>query len=91
MKMRYVEKLRCLMRKKSPSFNKVGLPPIFFSKMIVGPYQPSLVYMLNFRDLEHRNETWNTFINHPEWKVMSSKEEYKNTVSNIRKIFLEKV
>jgi hypothetical protein len=50
-----------------------------------------LVYMLNFRDLEHRNETWNTFINHPEWKVMSSKEEYKNTVSNIRKIFLEKV
>ena len=72
-------------------FNKVGLAPIFFSKMIVGPYQPSLVYLLNFRDLEHRNETWNTFINHPEWKVMSSKDEYKNTVSNIRKIFLEKV
>jgi len=72
-------------------FNKVGLHPIFFSKMIVGPYQPSLVYMLNFRDLEHRNETWNTFANHPEWKVMSSKEKYKNTVSNIRKIFLEKV
>ncbi len=71
-----------------PLFNKVGLYPVFFGEMIAGPHRPSLVYMLNFKDMEQRDANWNTFVNHPEWDVMRVKEEYANTVSNIRRVFL---
>ncbi len=69
-------------------FHEVGLHPVFFGKMIAGPYRPSLVYMLHFRDMEERNANWSTFGNHPDWKAMLQKEKYANTVSNIRKTFL---
>lgn len=69
-------------------FHKVGLHPVFFGKMIAGPYCPSLVYMLHFKDMEERNENWGTFLAHPEWKAMLTDEKYANTVSNIRKTFL---
>lgn len=69
-------------------FLKVGLHPVFFGKMIVGPYRPSLVYMLSFRDMEERNANWSVFGNHPEWKEMVAKPEYADSVSNIRKLFL---
>jgi hypothetical protein len=44
--------------------------------------------MLYFRDMEERDENWKKFVPHPDWKELSSKEEYANTVSNIRRIFL---
>ena len=70
-------------------FYRLDLNPIFFGHMVVGPYMPSLVYMLNYRDMEHRNAVWDTFLKHPEWNQMKVKPEYANTVSNIRKIFLQ--
>jgi hypothetical protein len=69
-------------------FLKLGLNPIFFGNMISGPYCPSLVYMLEFPDMQSRNERWQQFVAHPEWKEMSSKDIYANTVSKIHKIFL---
>lgn len=83
-------------RRKTAMFNdeeialflKVGLNPVFFGKMIAGPYCPSLVYMLHFKDMEDRNESWGRFGPHPDWKAMLAKEKYANTVSNIRKTFL---
>ena len=71
-----------------PLFLKVKLNPVFFGDMIIGPYRPCLTYMLNFKDMAERDANWQTFVQHPEWKVMSAKKEYANTVSNIRKIFL---
>ena len=72
-------------------FYRTDMNPIFFGKMLVGPYIPSLVYMLNFRDMEHRQQAWDTFLNHEEWNRMKVKPEYANSVSNIRKIFLKPV
>lgn len=69
-------------------FKKLDLRPIFFGEMIAGPYRPSLVYMINFKDMEERNANWQTFAEHPEWRTMVSKEEYAYSVSNIRKTFL---
>ena len=69
-------------------FLKVGLNPVFFGKMISGPYCPSLGYMLHFKDMEDRNESWGRFGPHPEWKAMVAKEEYADSVSNNRKPFL---
>ncbi|MDX2301803.1 MAG: NIPSNAP family protein [Microscillaceae bacterium] len=76
-------------KEEIPLFWKTKLYPVFFGEMMVGPYCPSLVYMLNFKDMEERDANWKVFVNHPEWKVMSAKPEYANSVSNIIRIFLK--
>ncbi|MBC6993873.1 NIPSNAP family protein [Neolewinella lacunae] len=81
-------KIKMFNDEEFPLFYKVGLLPVFFGEMISGPYRPSLVYMLHFKDMEERNANWQVFIAHPEWKAMSAKAEYANSVSNIRKTFL---
>jgi len=70
-------------------FFKTNLHPVFFGEMIIGPHRPCLTYMLNFKDMEEHDASWKTFVDHPEWKVMSAKKEYANSVSNIRKVFLK--
>ena len=72
-----------------PLFLKVGLHPVFFGEMIAGPHRPCLTYMLNFKDMAEHDENWKKFITHPEWDKMKVKEEYANSVSNIRKVFLK--
>ena len=69
-------------------FNKVGLYPVFFGKMIAGPVRPALVYMLHFKNMEERNANWKVFFDHPTWKALLKMEKYANTVSNIHKQFL---
>ncbi len=69
-------------------FLETGLHPAFFGEMIIGPYRPCLTYMLNFKDMDERDANWKKFSAHPDWKTMSGMEEYANTVSNIRKVFL---
>ena len=72
-------------------FKKVGLNSVLFGNMIIGPYMPCLVYMLAFTDMEARTNAWGEFVRHPDWNRMKVLTEYANTVSNIRKIFLEKI
>jgi len=70
-------------------FLEVGLHPVFFGDMIAGPHRPALTYLLNFKDMEERDANWKKFIEHPDWNRMKAKEEYADTVSNIRRVFLE--
>jgi hypothetical protein len=72
-------------------FLKTGLHPVFFGEMIVGPYRPCLTYMLQFKDMDEHDVNWKQFVSHPDWKELSGKEEYANTVSNIRKVFLNPI
>jgi hypothetical protein len=69
-------------------FLKVGLQPVFFGQIVAGEYMPALTYMVGFRDMADRDATWAKFGGSEEWKTMSSKPEYANSVSNIRRIFL---
>ena len=69
-------------------FLKVGLQPLFFGKILAGEYMPALIYMVGFKDMADRDAAWSKFGSSNEWKVMSSKPEYADTVSNIRRIFL---
>ncbi|MCK4561905.1 MAG: NIPSNAP family protein [Flavobacteriaceae bacterium] len=84
-------KIKMFNKEEIQLFLKTNLHPVFFGEMIAGPYRPCLTYMLNFKDMEEHDSSWKDFINHPEWKVMSTKEEYANTVSNIRKVFLKPI
>lgn len=71
-----------------PIFNETGLHSVFFGHMISGPAMPALTYMLTFEDMAERDANWKAFIDHPDWKKMSGMEEYKDTVSNIIRVFL---
>jgi hypothetical protein len=71
-------------------FRRTGLTPVFFSKMLVGPRMPNLVYMLTHENLAAREEHWKTFASDPEWKKVASTPGYSDAliVSNITTIFL---
>lgn len=69
-------------------FLKVGLQPVFFGKILAGEYMPALIYMVGFKDMTERDANWGKFGSSDEWKKMSSKPEYAESVSNIHKIFL---
>lgn len=71
-----------------PIFLDTGLTPVFFGEAIVGARLPNLTYLLTFKDLADREESWNRFRVHPDWKTMSSDPYYKDTVSNITSIIL---
>ncbi len=72
-------------------FDKVGLDSVFFGKMVIGPYMPCLVYMLAHDDMAERGAAWGRFVASDEWNTMKSLPKYANTISNIQKIFLEKI
>ena len=70
-------------------FRKTGLKPVFFGEAVFGTHLPNLTYMLVFKSMAEREENWDTFRNHPDWKKLSGKEEYKNIVSNITSLILK--
>ena len=71
-----------------PLFEKVGLHPVFFGKILAGKFMPALMYMLWFTDMNEREANWKKFGDSPEWKTMSGKPIYADTVSKVRKKFL---
>lgn len=71
-----------------PLFEKVGLHPVFFGKILAGRQMPALMYMLWFADMNERTANWGKFGGSPEWKEMSGKAIYADTVSKVRKKFL---
>jgi hypothetical protein len=71
-----------------PLFDKVQLHPVFFSKILAGKFMPALMYMLWFKDMDEREANWKVFVDSPEWKAMSAKPIYADTVSKVRRKFL---
>lgn len=71
-----------------PLFEQVGLHPVFFGKIMAGKCMPALMYMLWFTDMNERSANWAKFGGSAEWKAMSGKLIYADTVSKVRKKFL---
>ena len=69
-------------------FLKTGLTPVFFGEMIVGEKMPNLTYMVTFDDVDDQTKSWQSFVNSAEWKELSGRDEYADTVSNITKTML---
>lgn len=72
-------------------FKRTGLTPVFFGETLIGDARPNLTYMITFDNMEAHDRNWKTFINDPEWKRISSMEEYadKKLVSKIVRTFLK--
>ncbi len=81
-------KIEMFNKEELPLFDRIGLNPLFFGKMLAGTHMPALAYMLWFKDMGEREKAWAQFRNSPDWIAMRDKPEYANTVSKVNKIFL---
>ncbi|HET9053236.1 MAG TPA: NIPSNAP family protein [Cyclobacteriaceae bacterium] len=70
-------------------FKDVNLPAVFYSENITGVDLPCLTYMAAYESMEERDRVWKAFFVHPDWQRMSKLPEYANTVSKVRRMFLE--
>lgn len=66
-------------------FKKLGMQPVFFGEMLVGPKLPNLVYMLSYDDLAGRDKAWRAFGADPDWKKLRETPGWSDAeiVSNI--------
>ncbi|MBN2635560.1 MAG: NIPSNAP family protein [Prolixibacteraceae bacterium] len=69
-------------------FEKLNANPVFFGEVLAGSEMPNLMYMTSYKNSEANQELWSAFGADPDWKVLSAKEEYDNTVSKIDKWLL---
>jgi hypothetical protein len=71
-------------------FKRVGLTPVFFSRTLVGPHMPSIVYMLVHENMAAREKSWGNFGADPEWQKLRATPGYSDAeiVSNITTVFL---
>lgn len=72
-------------------FRKTGLQPVFFGEGLIGTNLPKLTYMLVFDDMATRDKNWGAFVNHPDWKKLSTRPGYTNAeiLTNITSVFLK--
>ncbi|MEI6141882.1 MAG: NIPSNAP family protein [Mariniphaga sp.] len=62
-------------------FKSLDFNAVFYAEVISGPTMPNLMYLTTFSDMASHNAHWDAFRNHPDWKKLSSLDEYKHTVS----------
>ncbi len=68
-----------------PIFLDSGIAPVFMGQALIGEKMPNLTYMTVYDNHATRDAAWKTFIDHPDWKVLSKVAKYKDTVSKIHK------
>jgi len=62
-------------------FKTLEFNALFNAEVISGSTMPNLMYMTTFADMASHDAHWKSFGSHPDWKKLSSLDEYKNTVS----------
>ena len=63
-------------------FDKTGINSVCYGEIISGTRMPALIYLTWHKDAETRESAWSAFGSHPDWALMKSKPEYKNTATN---------
>jgi hypothetical protein len=71
-----------------PIFIDSGIQPIFIGDGLIGPHLPSLTYLTVYDDEQARQEAWDTFREHPDWKELSRLRKYQGTVSRMHRFVL---
>jgi hypothetical protein len=69
-------------------FRRVGIRPVFFSRTIVGPKMPNLVYLTVHDNFAAREKAWAAFGADADWKKLNGTPGFENIVSNISITFL---
>lgn len=70
-------------------FKRLDFNAVFYSRAIVGPRMPNLIYMTSFKNMDERNKHWNAFRDDPKWKEISPMPKYAGTVSRNETILMK--
>ena len=73
-----------------PLMKEVGLAPIFYSRTLIGPRLPSLVYMTCGENLEAHKKHWQGFNDAPVWKQLINDPQYKDNMNGAISILLKR-
>jgi hypothetical protein len=65
-------------------FEEINANPVFYGQVLLGSMKPRLMYLTTYADMKSHDERWAAFRNHPEWKRLSSMDEYKNSTSKTK-------
>jgi len=82
-------KVEMFNREEMELFRSLGFTAVLYGDTLIGDKLPSLTYMLVYDDYQQRKKQWKTFFESDGWEKLSSKERYKNTVSNVHNWFLQ--
>jgi hypothetical protein len=82
-------KIKMFNDEEFPIFYKTKLTPVFFGEAVAGSNLPCLTYMITFKNIEERDKNWAAFSADADWKRVLADPQYANTVSNIRRVFVE--
>lgn len=69
-------------------FEAIGANPVFYGKVLSGSLMPRLIYMTTYANMKSHDECWTAFRNHPDWKRISTMDEYKNTTTKTKAYLL---
>lgn len=70
-------------------FKQIDANPVFFGQVMSGSHMPNLMYLTAYANKASREEHWNVFKNHPDWKRLSAMPEYQKNVSHADILFLQ--
>jgi hypothetical protein len=73
-----------------PLMKEVGLAPIFYSRTLIGPRQPSIVYLTCGENLEEHKKHWRGFNDAPVWKQLLKDPQYKDNMNGLRSVLLKR-
>lgn len=65
-------------------FEAIGSNAVFYGQVLLGSLKPRLMYLTTYADMKSHDDHWTSFRNHPDWKKLSSMDEYKNTTSKTK-------
>jgi len=68
----------------------IGLAPIFYSRTLVGPHQPCLVYMTSGVNMDEHKRHWKAFGSAPIWRKLQADPQYKDNVTAIIRLLLQR-
>ena len=69
-------------------FKLLEFNAVFYGEVVSGSAMPNLMYMTTFENMQAHDAKWKSFGSHPNWKKLSTIDEYQHTVSKIVKILL---
>lgn len=70
---------------------EVGLAPVFYGRVVVGPHMPCLMYMTCGENPDAHKKHWQAFSASPVWKGLQSDPQYKDNMIGMIRVLLKRM
>ncbi len=81
-------KVRMFNSGETDLFDRLNFNSVFYGNVIAGSKMPNLMYLTTFNDKADRDKHWDAFGKDAQWKDLSTRKEFQNSVSKAEITFL---